>query len=256
MTGAGSKSCLCTRFAAIGIIMGVLVATTIVRAIEPESEQHLPNSEVVETLYLYSVEPSLGGEQKKVIEAPIAIGKAYPFKIEVDPGIGLDLEKWNYYAVRQPFDLLPPPESKTYKEVVFTVNLLNPELTAFDLFPRDVTVERQSNLDFGVTPKLRFGWAELEGKIAYSLPIRAPVPVITAYGVGQSRFKWNYTGIREQPLTLGAKDTYVLLEVPKATHKVNAVISYEATFDEKRYMALIQKVSSKTDTYTVEWPLH
>jgi len=256
MTCVRSNRCLCKGLRAIGILTGVLMATTIVRGAEPNTEEHLPQSEVLDTLYLYSVEPALGGGEKKIIQAPIAIGKAYPFKINVDPDTGLDLKKWSYYAIRQPFDLLPLAGSKTYKELVFGVSLLNSGMTAFDLFPRDVTVEHQSTFDFGLTPKLKFGWGELEGKIAYSLPIRTTVPVIIAYGVGQSRFKWDYTGAREQPLTLGAKDTYVLLEVPKATQKVIAVISYEATIDEPRLMNLAHKLSASTDTYTVEWTLH
>jgi len=125
-----------------------------------------------------------------------------------------------------------PDESQTVKSADLNIELTAPGSSerpvAFDLYPRELNQIRKDSLKLTISPALSFMEVEAAlGGAELTLDLTNAVPVITAYGVGQTAVRWRFKSQAAHPLD-GSRVVYAIIERPSAAHTVEAKIRLSA----------------------------
>lgn len=154
------------------------------------------------------------------------------------PGEVILGDKWQspaggrrYGLVRFSFSLRHP-SPKAIKSADFNVQLLttgsgeNP--VAYDLFPRELKETLKDSLKLTVSPSLKFSEVEASvGGAELTLDATNAIPVITAFGVGETAVTWNFQSQASHPLT-GSRTVYAVLEVPAGNAEIRVLLRLSA----------------------------
>jgi hypothetical protein len=207
------------------------------------------------TLDLYHEEKSLGGPLlQRITDGSLSVGRP-----SVKALTGSRADKWVYYVVNQPFTLHRLEGGRYYESAVFQVTLDDPEITAEDLFPKNVTTELKLDEKLSVTPAVKagfkFGEASISAGVEKTKSYLTLLPLITAYGVGEREFYWEYKAPEKQPLLPGAKQAAIILRVRRGVSNVVGQAVYKAVIVEKSFGGLYKSREATTGSYPVAWQL-
>jgi nucleoside phosphorylase len=171
------------------------------------------------------------------------------------PGVHAS-ELWDFYFLYIPFNLHPAHDSRKYQKVTFFVKLSNPQVTAFDLFPKNITTLVDETHSFTIFPQLKFGDVDASlGQIGQAMRFARLYPSITAIGEGQNVFYWVYSSdTPEREVLPGCKHALVILRVPHGLPTVEGKISYEVV-TARRLGAGWRYVDGKAPPLPVIWKL-
>jgi len=104
---------------------------------------------------------------------------------------------------------------------------------AFDLYPREIFEETQTDVKVSIAPSLKFAAfesIEAEGKlgeIVTTVEIRKVKPVVIGYGPLQSNPGWDFEKHKDQPLR-GAKFGYLIVKKPHSAEAVRLALDVVA----------------------------
>src|SRR5947209_17688594 len=140
--------------------------------------------------------------------------------------------------------------------MTFFVEMTYPEVTAFDLFPKNIVAPVTETQTFTLSPHLHFQEVEASlGQISRELRFTALHPFITAAGEGEDRFYWTYRGTAPQKEVIpGTKHALVVLQVPRGTPSVEGIARYEVVI-AKRMLPGWKYEDGGTDEYVFNWQL-
>ncbi len=163
---------------------------------------------------------------------------------------------WDFYFIYIPFNLHPTYENRKYQKVTFFVELTHPQTTAFDLFPKNVTVPIDETRGFVLSPQLKFGEIETNlGQISREIQFTSLHPSITALGEGERIFYWLYSSNALQDEVLpGCKHALIVLRVPRGLTTVEGKIAYEVV-TARRLGVGWRYVNGKTPPLPISWKL-
>jgi hypothetical protein len=104
---------------------------------------------------------------------------------------------------------------------------------AFDLYPKDISVERRGNVKVGLTPKLKLSDLEVElGEAVLDFQYDRLEPLITGSGVLQANPAWEFEPARGHPLT-GSRFMHLVVKCPRGGEGVRASFHVEADLVEE-----------------------
>jgi TIR domain len=225
------------------------------------SNEPLPDADTSITLDIVS-----GGETTRGPGEPLPQKKTLEGKITLNPQscqiyalssvaeTGSLRAAWDFYFVIMPFTLHEAPGHNYYQNVTFFIELLTPGVTAFDLFPKNLTRPIDSTTFYSVSSTMRISKVEANapGKLIH---FDALQPRITSYGEGEQSFYWTYQGSREQKeVAQGTRHALIVLRVPHGTRVVDGTISYEIVI-AKNLLGLWRTVDSEVVPYPIRWQL-
>lgn len=197
-------------------------------------------------------------EESKDIEK-VSVGK---FQIAYLPpressfhqmGIVPDRAKWDLFLIYIPFTLYPLPNQYSYKNVKFFIKLHNLDATAFDLFPRNITSKQDIHKKYILSPEFKF--KNFEGKVgelSYIFNYQILQPVISAFGLGENLFYWEFESNDTEPLLPGTKHVFVVLQVPSGTKFIDGTLHFEILGKGELLGGLIQPKYSSTRFYEIK----
>ncbi len=213
-----------------------------VLVLDPEP---LAPDEVFATVDIVSKQGRLGGEgDLPVREGRASVGKPRVYDLP-EPTAHLQPlsqgERWRYYLAVFPFTLHPPLHGRRFLEMTFTVVLPDSRATAFQLWPDRIVSEEDvtKSSDIGLTVSLPGGKAggpvdgELSANAKQIVKFTRLRPVITAFGNGQSRFYWRYTGSSGVPLDPGDRLTAAVLQVPADVERLDATVEWSVDLERR-----------------------
>jgi hypothetical protein len=91
---------------------------------------------------------------------------------------------------------------------------------AFDLYPREIYDEAQTDVKVNIAPSLKFSEVELSpGEVVTTLQFRRLEPVVVGYGVLESAPNWDFEKHKDQPLR-GSKFGYLIVKKPRSAQAV------------------------------------
>lgn len=178
-------------------------------------------------------------------DARIALGKLKWWRA-ADALTGQTGEVWNkpvgnrdYTLVRLSCTLYPPRQSSDrYQEVRLHAGMRpmtgRADITAYALFPERITSVREGKLSMKLTPQLKFvdaidarlGEAGVEISYPYALP------VMQAYGQGQSRVEWRFFHQTDHPL-IGDLTTFLVADAPAGSNGFWLDLQLSATLQSR-----------------------
>jgi nucleoside phosphorylase len=163
---------------------------------------------------------------------------------------------WDFYVVYIPFNLHPAPDGRKYKKVTFSVELDDARITAFDLFPKDITTPVDETRSFTLSPQLKFGEVEASlGQFGRTLHFNMLYPSITAIGEGEHKFYWLYSSDTMQgEVRPGCKHALVVLRLPHGLSTVEGKIRSEVV-TARKLGAGWRYVDGKAPSLPVTWKL-
>jgi nucleoside phosphorylase len=167
-----------------------------------------------------------------------------------------DRTKWDMYLVWIPFTLHPTTGNAYYQKVTFFITLADQDVTAFDLFPRNITTQSTKANSYTLSPQLKFqaiehGQVSLQGEIR----LDSIQPTIRAFGEGDNTFYWQYTGSeRQKGVIPETKHALLILQVPHGKQAVHGTLSYEVTVARKRLGRFKSKDCDPVST-PISWQL-
>ncbi len=231
------------------------------------SNEPLPESDTTITLDIVSEEPAMRGielARKKILEGKITLNPQsnHIYALPSMPGIaGQPLQtsnrtKWDFYLVTIPFTLHEAPGKNYYHEVTFFINLSTPNSTAFDIFPKSITLPIEKATTYTVASDMKIREVQDTAKLVNGL-LRFDTlhPLIIAFGEGENNFYWTYRASRRQKGVLPeTKHVLVLLRVPHGTKVVEGTISYEIVI-AKHFLGEWYDTDSEVDPYPIHWEL-
>lgn len=203
-------------------------------------------------------------EQKKVLEGKITLNLTRCMIFSLPPPVGEpfaqsfrpDPARWDLYLICIPFTLHRAPEHTFYHEMTFFVEMTHPDVTAFDLFPKNIATPVEETQTFTLSPRLHVQAVGASlGQVSRELHFTALYPFITAAGEGESRFYWTYRGAGPQKEVVpGTKHALVVLQVPRGTLSVEGVVRYEVVI-AKSIMPGWRYEDGGTDEHVFHWQL-
>ena len=99
---------------------------------------------------------------------------------------------------------------------------------AFDLYPREIYVERKTDLAVAISPSLKFAETELSlGEAIANLEFRKLEPRIVGSGVLESSPSWDFEQLRERPLR-GSRQCCLIVKKPLRSQGVHVSIGLVA----------------------------
>ncbi len=104
---------------------------------------------------------------------------------------------------------------------------------AFDIFPRNIDNETESEWKVNISPSLKFSalqGAQVEGKlgeIVTSIRFQKIEPLIVGFGLFQPKCGWDFESQRNKPL-LGIKSGYLIVKKPKSAQSVRLILDMNA----------------------------
>jgi hypothetical protein len=217
-----------------------------------------PLQDIAATLDVVGTEELLGspGRRLPIKHGEVSLGRPQVYRLEPSAETASrlvpapDAKPWRFSLVVFPFTLHPLAAGNTYEELTVAVSLTNPAVTAFDLIPDRVVDEREHQRTVKIGFKLPLKLAEAEAGVEDEIVLKDIRPVITAFGIGESRFYWRYTN--SQGVELGAKRVAVILQLPSTINDVTAAVSYELVL-KRRLFGFSAPISlpTRTEPWTV-----
>lgn len=151
------------------------------------------------------------------------------------PVITPDRTRWDLYLMIMPFTLHPAPDESYYEKLTFLVELTNPDVIAFNLFPKQVTTEAEVTKSYTISPHFTIAAVNIElGQADKAIRFTTLHPTVTAFGEGEPRFFWIYKGGPEYKGVIPeTKHVLMVLQVPHGMTSLAATISYQAIIAKK-----------------------
>lgn len=228
----------------------------------------LPDTDTVIAFDIFADEGKRGEiSQKKLLEGKITLNpdRCLLFFIPPDlPGaeseqfvVAPEREKWDIYLLMLPFTLHDTPSYAYYHEVTFWVELLSPEATVLDFFPRNIPTEAAAEQRYILNPGIQVQPRQAgEQENIHSIRFAALHPIVTAFGEGQSQFYWKYEGYKGQKAVMPeTKQALAVLQVPRGTTEVVGTIRYELLMAMK-HLSVWKWFDGETEPYTMRWKLN
>lgn len=114
------------------------------------------------------------------------------------------------------------------------VAYLRPEKTgagypiAYDLFPKALTDEKQSEIKLAISPEIKFSEIEFKaGELSTLIEYKRLTPIVTGYGLLESTPTWEFQNHSNHPLQ-GCRACYLIIKKPKASGAVRVVLDISA----------------------------
>ncbi|MEA1867369.1 MAG: hypothetical protein U9N19_04615 [Thermodesulfobacteriota bacterium] len=204
--------------------------------------QPLSESEKLVSLEIFSELKLRGDVTSRITESKVTLGRGHTSFIPTSTPISSqqiitpDRSIWDLYLIHIPFTIHEPPEDSYYHKVKFKIDLANPDISAFDLLPKNVTSKVEVTKTYILSPQLTF--KEVEGRVGelgYKVRFDSLRPIISAFGIGEHKFYWVYTSQDNQKLLPGTRHVLVVLQAPKKIDSIYAMISYEVVIVKKLF---------------------
>lgn len=227
-------------------------------------EPIVANDAKLHSIELYSEEQPLG--ERSLPSVPIKEGTiTYMDGIiqYLSPGkqshlqwsLNNDKGKWDMYFIRFPFTLHATPENRYYKEVVFYISISDKSVTAYDLFPKDITSKEEVNKSVVIAPEGKFKDVELSlGSYNTTVKFTRLQPEISAFGVGENKFYWRYSSLGGSGVLPGSKHALIILKVPHGVRQVNGEIYFKAVM-AKQFLGIPHSPVAHSDKQPFTWKL-
>jgi nucleoside phosphorylase len=231
------------------------------------SKEPLPEVDASISLEIVSAENVMRGPelaQKKILEGKITLN---PQSVRISPiayNAGATapsnqaLEtRWKFYLVIMPFTLHRAPGTNRYQSVTLFINLNTPNVTAFDLFPKNITTQISTTTFYTITPDMRIREVQANsGQTGQPLiHFETLYPQITSFGEGENRFYWTYDSYGQQKeVPPETKYVLALLRVAQGTEVVEGTISYEVVI-AKNLLGMWRTTNSEVAPYPIRWEL-
>lgn len=236
----------------------------ILDAAPPASEATLATRDVLSEQTLLGP----GDEKFAVREGQITVGTPLLYALKAPTADGARLRPLpgagpsSFYLVVFRFSLQPAPGERRYQAMNFKVALSDPESRAFKLLPERVVSEAdiKEGYDIGFTLSLPGDKEkspvalDVTGKATQTIAFTRLVPEITAFGIGESRFFWTFTGHSDMPLAPGSRTTAAVIQVPQGTKRLIATIAWQVDLERSRFEQWF-KVPTKIDDLPIDLPL-
>lgn len=170
--------------------------------------------------------------------------------------IAPDRTQWDMYLIIIPFTLHTPPGERYYEEMTFFVEMVDREVTAFDLFPKNVTGSVEETGAYTLTPQFTISPIEVStNQVGRQIRFTPLHPTITAFGEGESIFYWVYKNPQEQKgIIPETKYALMVLQVPRQITSVTATISYEMIV-AREVLGIWRYRDATTDHRRIQWDL-
>jgi hypothetical protein len=159
----------------------------------------------------------------------VSLGKPNFWKLEQpSQRSARDIQEANeFYLARIAFSI--KTKTDPIDEAKLSIELKSPmgTVTAFDMFPRAQVDEKITNMKLILSPELKFSNL-IEASVAKfetSIENVRIVPVVDAFGVGESEPYWLFRNHKKHPLR-GIRIVYLIIEKP---YKASAVMKLEIT---------------------------
>nr|VFK25374.1 MAG: hypothetical protein BECKMB1821G_GA0114241_101320 [Candidatus Kentron sp. MB]VFK29152.1 MAG: hypothetical protein BECKMB1821I_GA0114274_100856 [Candidatus Kentron sp. MB]VFK74696.1 MAG: hypothetical protein BECKMB1821H_GA0114242_100855 [Candidatus Kentron sp. MB] len=222
----------------------------------------IPKNEIEATLELYSEEQTMGiGGTRKTIESKVTFGKQKFYALrERDKRPSNPMAEPNpsgssYYLVEIPFTLHPPAGKRDYEKFTIKIDLATDGATAFRMFPYSVVTRKDVEKGLDLSAKLSIKGIGVGADGSYIVRFPHIYPLVTAFGVGEQNFYWNFE--RQEgsgsPLLPGSRRTLILLEVMQGTKLVTGILHAKATIKDSIPFFGSQNIIA--DDYPIEWNL-
>lgn len=164
-------------------------------------------------------------------------------------------DKWDMYFIRFPFTLHPTPENRYYKKVVFYVSISDKSVTAYDLFPQEITSKEEVEKSVVIAPEGKFKGVELSlgsyNTTVKSTRLRSDISV---FGVSENKFYWRYSSSESNGVLPGVKYALIILKVPHGMRRVNGEIYYEAVM-AKQWLGNWRSTDAQSEKRSFAWKL-
>ncbi|GAK57030.1 hypothetical protein U27_03994 [Candidatus Vecturithrix granuli] len=194
-----------------------------------------------------NLEPQRALEFKGGMEAAkvtIADPETWPVEAAMQAEIG---KTWTppsgdkrYTLARLAFTLHPPQESRTrYTEATLSAFLRpvsgSAAVIAHDLYPQRITAPgNKGKFSVGLEATLKFTEAvEIGGpKLGYEIEFQKDLPVVQAFGLGESDPYWRFAHHNKNPL-LGCTSVYLVIAAPQGIDSVQIGIELVAALETR-----------------------
>ena len=136
------------------------------------------------------------------------------------------------------------------------IELADPENTAFDLCPKNISTKIEVTKTYILSPQIKFQETEFNlGQAGSQLRFDVLRPTITASGEGQHIFYWTYKGFENQKEIIPeTKHALFIAQVPRGTTSLQGQISYEIVMAKKFLREWISK-DCEVAPYAFAWDL-
>lgn len=166
-----------------------------------------------------------------------------------------DKGKWDMYFIRFPFTLHATPENRYYKEVIFYISISDKSVTAYDLFPTDITNKEEVDKSVVIAPEGKFKDIELSlGSYNTTVKFTRLRPEISAFGVGENNFYWRYSSLGGGGVLPGSKYALIILKVPHGVRQVNGEIYFKAVM-AKQWLGNWRSTDAQSEKRSFAWKL-
>jgi hypothetical protein len=145
--------------------------------------------------------------------------------------MALSLGESDFFLLQLAFSLLPHRDERVIWarfdiDLQPSANDLPP--LAFDLYPREIYDEVESDRQIAIEPSLSFATFEAKlGKALTTIHFRKLEPVVVGYGLLQSHCGWDYQRSHQKPLT-GIQVGYLIVKKPLRSGAVRAIMDVRA----------------------------
>jgi nucleoside phosphorylase len=226
----------------------------------------LPEDENSVTLDVVSNANQLrqGLPQKQMLEGKITLNPDRCLISYIPPAetlleaatLTVDRTRYDLYLVDIPFTLYQAPGGKYYTEMTLWIELSDPQHTAFDLCPKNVSTKIEVTKTYVISPQIKFQEAEINlGQAGSQLRFEVLRPTITASGEGQHIFSWTYKGFENQrEIVPETKHALFIAQVPHGTASLQGKISYELVIAKKIVREWVLR-DCEVEPYAFTWKL-
>jgi len=231
------------------------------------TDEPLPESDATITLDILSSDG--GGTrgakliQKKELEGKITFNhercQIFFLPPSADPAssqaLTPDRTQWDLYLIIIPFTLHKALGESYYEEMTFFVEMANRDVTAFDLFPKNITTDVEAKT-YTLSPHLTITQTETGiGQVGKQIRFTSLHPTITAFGEGERSFYWVYEEAQEQKgVVPETKYALIVLQLPHGTSSITATISYE-TVIVRQLLGVWRHRDGATEARQIQWDL-
>jgi hypothetical protein len=174
------------------------------------------------------------------------------YKLDIEP----DRMKWDIFLIYIPFTLHPLHNNFSYTKIGLHVNLENQDAFALDLLPKNISSKQTIHKKFVLSPEFKFkDFAGKIGELCYEFDYQSLEPIISAFGLGENRFYWEFSSSGIEPVFPGTKHVFVVLQVPLGTEFIGGTIHFEILGNRKSLGGIFQPTVSSTKNYILNWNL-
>ncbi|GLV54418.1 hypothetical protein KDH_12650 [Dictyobacter sp. S3.2.2.5] len=225
-----------------------------------------PEDEKNVTLEIISYEENVrkGLPQKKQLEGKITLNPDRCHVLYIPPEEEtaekavpvVDRTRYDLYLVIIPFNLHEAIGNKHYVEVTFWVEMNDPQHTAFDLCPKNISSKVEVTKTYTISPQIKFQEIEASlGQVNKQLHFEVLRPIITATGEGEHRFYWTYRGYEgNNRVVAEAKQALCIIQVPRGTSTLEGIISCEVVMAQRIGIEWLTK-DCQVAPYSFRWQL-